>query len=242
MTKLTKHPALAAKARQQATRLALVALAAASVAACRPHDSGPQVAGWSLIDPAERHPILVSESPVSMTLAVRRGSYGLSNASRGKVAHFLQKFNATDTGNSKLVISAPSGSSNEVAGMQVVAELRDMIAEAGFQSSSVHVEPNHGSAHVRLSYLRVVAKGPECGEWTTNLAHQPDNLPYPNFGCATQQNFAAMVANPADLLGPRSETPRVGDRRDAQWGNYIKGETTGAKKSTDEKISTRKSD
>ena len=70
---------------------------------------------------------------------------------------------------------------------------------------------------------------------------QPGNLDYPNFGCATQQNLAAMVANPADLLGPRSQTPRIGDRRDEHWSKYVKGESTGAQKSGDEKISTQKS-
>ena len=126
--------------------------------------------------------------------------------------------------------------------MQVVSEVREMIEEAGFAPSSVHVEANHGSNQVRLSYLRIVAKAPECGLWPTNMANEPANVAYPNFGCATQHNFAEMVANPADLLGPRTQTPRVGDRRDAQWKQYVKGVSTGAKKSKDEKISTQKTE
>jgi pilus assembly protein CpaD len=54
------------------------------------------------------------------------------------------------------------------------------------------------------------------------------NLPYPNFGCATQRNFGAQVANPADLLGPRSETARSSERRDQVWSKYVKGAATGA--------------
>ncbi len=30
------------------------------------------------------------------------------------------------------------------------------------------------------------------------------NRNYANFGCATQNNLAQMIANPADLLGPRA--------------------------------------
>jgi pilus assembly protein CpaD len=229
--------------RRTAVRLALVALASTTIAACRSdHLGGPQVAGWSLVDPTERHPILVSESPVILSLPVRRGAYGLSNRSRERVAGFLQKFRSTDTGNSKLVISTPSGNRNDVAGMQIVTEIREMIADAGFAPSSVHVEASPGSHQVRLSYLRVVAKAPECGLWPTNLARTPGNVAYPNLGCATQQNLAAMIANPADLLGPRTETPRIGDRRDAQWSKFIKGDTTGAKKSKEERVSTQKSD
>jgi pilus assembly protein CpaD len=243
MTNFVKKPALQSTGLSHATsRLALVALAAASVAACRPDHAGPEVAGWSLIEASERHPILVSQQPETMSIAVRRGSYGLSNASRDRVARFLHKFRATDTGNSKLVIAAPSGHANDVAGMQVVAEIREMIGQAGFAPSSVHVEASPGSGHVRLSYLRVVAKAPECGLWPTNLSKSPANLDYPNFGCATQQNLAEMVANPADLLGPRTSTPRDGERRDEQWSQYIKGDTTGAKKSADEKISTQKTE
>ena len=243
MTYLVENPASRSSGlRRNVRNIAVVLCAVAAVAACRPgaHD-GPQVAGWALIDAAERHPILVSQRPVTMSIPVRRGSYGMSNSSRHRVAKFLHKFRATDTGNSKLILSAPSGGANDVAGMQVVAEVRDMIAEAGFPPSSVHVEAS-GGRHVRISYLQVVAKGPECGLWPTNLARDPANVAYPNFGCATQRNFAEMVANPADLLGPRTLTPRVGDRRQKTYENYVKGESTTAKKSKDERISTQKSE
>lgn len=244
MTNQLDKPALKSSGlRRTALNCAIVTLAAASVVACRPdHGASPQVAGWTLIDPAERHPILVSQRPVTMTIPVRRGSYGLSNASRHRVAGFLRKFRAIDTGNSKLVVSAPSGRANEVAGMQAVAEVREMISDAGFPPSSVHVEASPGSRHVRLSYLRVVAKGPECGLWPTNLARETGNLSYSNFGCSTQHNFAAMLANPADLLGPRTATPRIGDRRQNTYEKYARGETTTATKSKDERVSTQKSD
>jgi pilus assembly protein CpaD len=246
MTKLMSQPALHRSneglgRRGRVSRLSLVALAAVALGACRADHAGPQIAGWTLIDPAERHPILVSEQPETIQLPVRRGAYGLSTGARRRVAGFLHKFSAVDAGNSRLVISAPSGRSNEVAAMHIVDEVRDMISEAGFPADVVRVEPNPGAHHVRLSYLRVVAKGPECGMWPTNLAKQRDNLNYANFGCATQANFAAMVANPADLLGPRTETPRPPDRRDFQWQRYVQGATTGAQRSADEKVNTESS-
>lgn len=243
MINLVDKPALnALNHGRTIARVALVACAAVTIAACRPGHTGPQVAGWSLTEPSERHPILVSQRPVTLSIPVRRGSYGLSNGSRHRVASFLSKFRATDVGNSKLVISAPSGHANEVAGMQAVAEVREMISEAGFPSTSVHVEAAPGSSHVRLSYLSVVAKGPECGLWPTNLAREPNNFTYPNFGCTTQKNLAAMIVNPADLLGPRTQTPRVGGRRDETFRKYVKGESTTAQKSKDEKINTQKSE
>ncbi|MFT5509716.1 MAG: pilus assembly protein CpaD [Hyphomicrobiaceae bacterium] len=243
MTYLVEKPALRSSGlSRSAFRIAMVAMAASAVVACRPGHTGPQVAGWSLIEPTERHPILVSQRPVTLSLPVRRGSYGLSNSSRHRVARFLGKFRTIDTGNSKLVISAPTGRANEVAAMQAVAEVREMISDAGFSPTIVHVETAPGSSNVRLSYLSVVAKGPECGHFPTNLGRAPKNASSPNFGCTTQKNFAAMIANPADLLGPRTMTPRMADRRDHTYGGYVKGESTTAKKSKDEKASTQKTE
>ena len=57
-----------------------------------------------------------------------------------------------------------------------------------------------------------------------------------NFGCANQRNFAAQVANPADLIGPRAMTPAPGERRDVVWGKYVKGESSISDKKSDERL------
>jgi pilus assembly protein CpaD len=234
-----RTPALASP-RSVVTRLALVSLAAIAVAACRPDYTEPEVAGWTLIDPAQRHPILVSRQPSTLNLSVPAGSYGLGPAQRERLSRFLAKYRARDAGNSKVVIASPRGSRNEVAAIQAVAEVRHMMNEFGFDPSIIHVEayPARGSRHapIKVSYLRYVAEAPECGSWPTNLANEPANLAYPNFGCATQRNLAVSVANPADLLGPRGETPRAGERRTVVWDKYIKGESTTANKKEDERV------
>jgi pilus assembly protein CpaD len=60
------------------------------------------------------------------------------------------------------------------------------------------------------------------------LARTYQNTPYPDFGCANQHNLAVMVANPGDLLGPRTMTPRDANRRDDMYGKYVKGQPLGA--------------
>ena len=47
-----------------------------------------------------------------------------------------------------------------------------------------------------------------------------------NHGCASQRNLAAQVANPADLVQPRAETPQLASRRTTVTEKYRKGETT----------------
>ena len=89
--------------------------------------------------------------------------------------------------------------------------------------------------------MRYVAEGPECGTtWIHDADRDRKNLPSPNFACATQRNLAAMIANPADLLGPRSETPRDASRRDVVYDGYLKGDSTGSKRSEDERVGTTK--
>jgi pilus assembly protein CpaD len=215
------------------------------LAGCKHGEEGTQVAGWALIDSSQRHPILVSQQPANLNIRVPSGSHGLSPQQRAQLLEFAERYRTGDGGNSRLVISAPSGSPNEMAAMGAVGEIRGLLANRGYSEASITVEAyteeHDANAPIRVSYLRYVAEGPQCGQFPANLARQPDNLPYANFGCATQHNFAAMVANPADLVAPRNMTPRSADRRATTWGKYVKGETTGAQKSDDEKASVKSS-
>lgn len=221
----------------------LVLAAAATVAGCRHLDDPVEPTTFSLVDPSERHPIIVSQQPKDITVRVPRGSAGLNPSQRASLVEFLRRYRAGDAGNSKLVIQVPSGSPNEVASMNAVGEIRKLVSDQGFEDSTVVVEgypSRDGASPIRVSYLRFVADAPECGRWPTNLAREPYNLPYPNMGCANQRNFAAMIANPADLLGPRTMGPAPTERRQTTFDKYIKGESTTAKKSEDEKVSTEK--
>jgi pilus assembly protein CpaD len=235
------------KRSQRGLRAMAVATAAcvvaAGVAGCRSGDEGSRVAGWSLTDPSQRHPIMVSQQPSTVSIRVQRGNYGLTPQQRAQVISFVEKYRTVDAGNSKLVIEAPSGAANEVAAMQAVAEIRSLMSDVGFGAASIAVEAYHASGEqtpaIRISYLRFVAEGPQCGRWPTNLAETESNLNYPNLGCAQQRNLAAMVANPADLIGPRTMTPAARERRDVQWDKYIKGDSTVSTKQDDEKAKVK---
>ena len=60
-----------------------------------------------------------------------------------------------------------------------------------------------------------------CGRWPTDLARDDNNGNYENFGCASQNNLAAQVANPSDLLAPRGMTPIDSERRTAVYQSYV---------------------
>lgn len=221
-------------------KFAAVATAALSVAGCESFDDRPShSAGWSLLEPSQRHPIMVSQQPSSMSVQVARGSQGLAPSQRAQLYSFLTKYRAQDGGNSKIVISVPAGSANEVSAMHAVADMRPMLADQGFSDASITVEPYHseGSAQppIRVSYLRYIAEGPECGRWPDNIAETKRNLNYHNFGCAQQRNLAAQIANPADLVGPRTMDAAYADRRETTFGKYVKGDSSGSTRTADEK-------
>ncbi len=226
-----------AKARRGLTRILIIACLPIAMAGCEHDRVGPQVAGWQLIDPEQRHPILVSQQPAVLNLHVAAGSEGLTPSQRSRVIDFIDRHRASDAGNSRFVISAPAGSANEAAAMDAASDARRLMLGGGYADSSIANEAYHASgrdAPLRISYLRYVAEGPECGrDWSENLARTYQNTPYPNFGCSSQRNLAAMVSNPADLLGPRTMTPSDANRRFKMYEKYVKGETLGA---SDEKV------
>lgn len=215
--------------------LAGAAVLVMAVAGCNGH-RGRDPQSWLLTDPEERHPIQVSRRPVEYDLSVPRGAYGLTRSQMNEVRDFARRYKSDGEG--PLVIRAPSGSPNEVASMRAIEDMRRVLKKAQVPAKAIEFEPyiSDGApdAPVRMSYLRYVAEGPICGDWSSNLARSPRNKEHPNFGCTSQHNLAAMVANPRDLVRPRGMTPRSSERRDVVWDKYIKGESTIAERSEEE--------
>ena len=224
-----------ARAARSALTLLAVLVAGTSVGGCLKGSPRFQ-APFTLANPNERYPIAVKQGEASLDLAVYRGASGLNPSQREQLSAFLRDYKAQ--GEERLVIRAPSGGANERAAMHAYDEVRRALRHAGINPSAVTLEPyfagGEPSAPLRLSYLQYVAAPPDCPDWSENIARDPQNMPWTNMGCATQRNLAEMVANPEDLIGPRGETPRPGERRDVVWGKYIAGEPTISKRAPSE--------
>ncbi len=220
-----------------AARILAVGLLAVTLGACRHAGEGVTVAHVA-VDPSERHPILVSKRAVHLDVEAPRGSMGLTRAQADHVRAFLREYRAQGQGG--LQIAAPSGAANEVAAMRTVRSVRALMRAEGVRPGAVRTVPYYGEGDpqppVKISFLRYVAEAPECRDWSTNLAESERNLPYPNMGCATQRNLAAMIANPRDLVEPRGLSARPSERRDAQWKKFVKGEPTIAPRHEEEKL------
>jgi pilus assembly protein CpaD len=237
-------PRAASGSKPVVRSLLAASLCALVLSGCKTLDEpGAYITGSTIIDPTQNHPIMVSQQPATMKVAVPRGSAGLSPAQKSQVAQFLGRYRASDAGNSKLVIAVPSGSANETAAVHAVGDIRRLISDFAFPEANVAIEPYReargGNGPIRLSYLRYVAEGPGCGLWPANLADDRRNLPFANFGCAQQHNLAAQIANPADLLGPRTMEPADAERRAVVFDRYRQGRPTSAEKGADERVVVR---
>lgn len=217
-------------------RIGAAMVLSAALAACNAHRE-KSVKGWLVADPTSRHPIMVGSTPMAMDLPVPHKSAGLTRNQKLELRHFLAQYREKNEG--PLIVGAPSGGTNEVAVMHVLGDVRREFTRAGISRNQVQFDAYSGmgsaAAPIKVSYQTFAAHGPECGDWSDNLARDPKNVPYRNFGCATQHNLAAMVANPRDLVEPQGMTPRDGQRRDVIMDKYVKGDTTVAEKSNDEK-------
>ena len=193
-------------------------------------------APFTLANPSERHPIAVRQGEVSLDLAVFPGASGLNESQKGQLYGFLRDYKSQSS--DRLLVRAPSGGANETAAMRAYDEVRRAMKSAGIDPAAVALEPyfanSDPAAPLRISYLQFVAMPPDCPDWSEDTGRDPQNMPWTNKGCATQRNLAASVADARDLLGPRGETPRPGERRDVVWGKYIAGQPTISKRAPSE--------
>lgn len=182
----------------------------------------------------ERYPIKVTRTMARLDVDVDGGR--LSSDDRMRVAQFARDYRSASGG--PLIIARPKDGKDHVAAAAKVASIQKELRGAGLSPDAiayrVYQAGGAESAPVILTYERFEAVSPECGQWQTNLANTYANRPYPNFGCASRKNLAAMVVNPRDLVEPRAMTPADQERRGVIIDSWRKGETTQSERSQDD--------
>jgi len=200
---------------------ACVAVAAIATAACStPASNGPD----QVFDRDMRFPISVQ--PRMMTLRLLyNGQASLSEDAAGQIGRFAGDY--LSHGSGSIAIAPPAGNSS-VSDL-VVREL----LERGVSRNQIMVGGTNATGpadDIRLTYIRYVAESPPCGDWSENLGYSASNTAPSNFGCATQRNIAAMVADPRDLLTPDTSGQADAQRRLTVLDKYRRGEPTPAEK------------
>jgi pilus assembly protein CpaD len=117
---------------------------------------------------------------------------------------------------------------------QAAGEAARLLVREGVSAHAVRVTPHEGRANdVTLAFVSKFAQTKPCGDWSENLRANQFNDSGPNFGCAFQQNFAAMVANPEDLEAPQvadratsaAQKPALDNYESGEWHKPIEDDT-----------------
>jgi pilus assembly protein CpaD len=183
------------------------------------------------LDGARNHPIAVEPSFRDLKMQFLGGADGISMDDAVKFDAFLADYRLH--GNGSLGISVPNGAASRAA----IAYFGERAAATGISRDKILVttrDAANGDPRVDVSYIAYTARTQACGDWSENEAITFDNRTPKNFGCSVQQNIAAMVADPRDLLGPGAIGPLDTQRRTNVMDHYEKGEITQAAKARDQ--------
>ncbi|MGQ0741216.1 MAG: CpaD family pilus assembly protein [Alphaproteobacteria bacterium] len=203
-------------------RCSLIGLCLIGLAGCAAPFNGPEDAIFG--DERLMYPIRVAPQMESLRVPVGQ----LTPETDARVATFAKDY--LEHGNGALSVNAPAG--DEYSRRYFAARLSDL----GVPAWRIMFGTNMGAdREIELSYIRYAANATPCGDWSKNYGDTSQNLPGPNFGCATQHNIAAMVSDPRDLVAPRREDPADAARRVTVFDKYRKGEPTPAQKTSDQK-------
>lgn len=202
---------------------ALAGFAAALLAGCAQRDS---ISVGSIPDDYRtNHPIVIGERERVLDLPVGAGDRGMTEMHRVALRGFLADY---DRSAAPLVtILVPYGAPNSVAAGEAGRDFARYAQRMGVRDSRIIVSSYQPAvvdvpAPIRVTYAAMQAYTDRCGRWPEDIADTTDNKHYANFGCSFQNNMAAQIANPADLLGPRQPSPIDAERRDTVIEGYRK--------------------
>jgi pilus assembly protein CpaD len=171
-------------------------------------------ASISMDDYRQRHPIVLAEQARRLDLFPAPDIRGLDSRSAKQVAEFGTLYRNTGQGPIRLFIPALGRATPP---RETILAIRRTLAEGGavapLEISSYPVVNRDLASPIRLSFvgLKSMVADP-CGQWPSDLASGSslqgwENKQYWNFGCSYQSMFAEQVADPRDLVAPRSEDP-----------------------------------
>lgn len=196
-------------------------VAAALLAGCANRDS--ITVGSVPDDYRTNHPIVISEKEKALDIPVASTDRGITKTQKVAIEGFASSYDRSAA--APVTILVPSGSANQTAASVVAQDLvkvmkrngipRSRIAIASYQADSAET-----AAPIRVSYVAMTAHTNQCGRWPEDAAPTSENKHYANFGCAYQNNLAAQIANPADLLGPRKPGDVDAERRNIILDDY----------------------
>lgn len=191
-------------------KIALLSAASLMTAGC---SGGPFNGPEHALTIAEEHPISVDSQVVTLTINADPTTTDLSTVDMARMRAFASSY--LNIGHGPLTVTGPSGAGNDSDGHEASADIRKALNEAGIPWSAIHGATYRAGAssgeQIILSFTRYVASASPCGVWKGLRERSYRNMRTPNMGCATMNNYAAMIADPHDLIAPAETDSRDGE-------------------------------
>lgn len=168
--------------------------------------------------------VQVTPQPDEIRLAAH--PTGLSGNQARALAEFHARWMQAEGG--LITIAAPNQ-----GGYRVGNETRAWLLSQGAPAEKVllvgYDAADAAEAPVVVGFKRYSVATPNCGSWE-NVVRTFNNSPIGNLGCAVTSNMAAQLANPEDLITPRTLDPADPARRAVVLDKYRRGEVTSSAK------------
>lgn len=179
------------------------------------------------LTPTQRFSLQVEPGVERIALAVH--DQGLSANQQNALIDLANRFG--QEGATGIRIEAPSG--QDVVANDLAWRIKGVLEQVGVPAHQVQVVGYNAPdprAPVLVGYETLRARVSQCGlEWGS-LSRTANNQSSANFGCAVTANLAAQIANPRDIVAPRTMTPADAGRRSVVFDNYRKGQVTAAER------------
>lgn len=199
----------------------LLALSAA-LAGCMGAPAGGH--GPIPLNPTSRFVLQVETGTDRIALSVHEG--GVSETQAQALRALAGRYVAA--GAPVIRVEAPGG--EDPVANRFAWSVKEMLQEMGApgQVQVVAYAAPDPRAPVVVGFETLRAAVPQCGTHWDNLSRTANNATSSNFGCAVTANLAAQIANPRDIIQPRTITPTDSSRRTVVFDLYRKGEQTSA--------------
>ncbi|MCT2399660.1 CpaD family pilus assembly protein [Novosphingobium mangrovi (ex Huang et al. 2023)] len=131
---------------------------------------------------------------VNYTLDVTTSGSGLAYGEQSRLAGWFDAMGLKY--GDKVYVDDPTGNAGTRSAVEAVASRYGILLGDNAPETAGYVTPGNA----RIVIVRSKASVPSCPDWSTKNDFNPNNGLTSNYGCATNTNLAAMVANPEDLL------------------------------------------
>ncbi|HVI90542.1 MAG TPA: CpaD family pilus assembly lipoprotein [Dongiaceae bacterium] len=202
------------------SRIAMIAAVTSALVMLSACDS-PKIP-MSAYDGRTAYPSTVVRKTAYLDIAPPQGGVPIKT-DKARIDEFVNAYR--DQGESPIAVTITAPTLSDPAARKEAVDVAVLLRREGVPASDIKlfVKESPVMAGPVLTFPIYVVVPRNCGNWSEPMEQTWHSQDTDNFGCATQKNVDAMVANPRDLITPRDSTGRDGARAWKTFDNYQQG-------------------